>query len=59
MKILHIYKSAPDDTTKTLVGILSEGKEVTEFPLYQGEPDYEKLIDVIFEHDHDKVITWW
>jgi len=59
MKILHIYKSAPDDTTKTLVGILSDGKEVTEFPLYHGDPDYEKLIDVIFEHDHDKVITWW
>jgi hypothetical protein len=59
MKILYIYKSEPDDTTKTLAGILSEGKEVTEFPLYQGEPDYEKLIDVIFEHDHDKVITWW
>ena len=57
MKILHIYKTEPDETTKTLAGILSEGKKVTEFPLYQGEPDYENLIDVIF--DHDKVITWW
>jgi len=59
MKILHIYKSEPDDVTKTLVGILSEGKEKTEFPLFQGEPDYGQLIDLIFEHDHDKVISWW
>jgi len=59
MKILHIYKSEPDDVTKTLVGILSERKENTEFPLYQGEPDYGQLIDLIFEHDHDKVISWW
>lgn len=59
MKILHIYKTEPDDVTKTLVGILSEGKEVTEISLYQGEPDYGQLIDLIFEHDHDKVISWW
>jgi len=59
MKILHVYKTEPDDVTKTLVGILSEGKEVTEISLYQGEPDYGQLIDLIFEHDHDKVISWW
>ena len=59
MNILHIYKTEPDETTKSLVGILSEGKEITDFPLYQGEPDYEKLIDLIFEHDHDKVISSW
>jgi len=59
MKILHIYKTEPDNTTKTLVDIVSEGKEITEFPLYQGDPDYGRLIDLIFEHDHDKVISWW
>ena len=59
MKILHIYKSEPDDVTKTLVDILSEGKEKSEFPLYEGEPDYAQLIDAVFEHDHDKVISWW
>jgi hypothetical protein len=59
MKILHIYKTEPDDTTKTLSAIVSEGKEITEFPLYQGEPDYGQLIDLIFEHDHDNVISWW
>lgn len=59
MNILHIYKTEPDETTKTLVGILSEGKDITEYPLYQGEPDYGKLIDLIFEHDHGNVISWW
>ncbi len=59
MKILHIYKSEPDEVTEALVGILSDGMEKTEFPLYQEEPDYGGLIDLIFEHDHDKVISWW
>ena len=59
MKILHIYKTEPDDTTKTLSAIVYEEKEITEFPLYQGEPDYGQLIDLIFEHDHDNVISWW
>jgi len=59
MKILHIYKTEPDNTTKTLADIVSEGKEITEFPLYQGDPDYGRLIDLIFEHDHDNVISWW
>ena len=59
MKILNIYKSEPDDTTRTLAGIVSEGKETTEFSLYQGEPDYGKLLDLIFEHHPDKVISWW
>lgn len=59
MKMLYILKSEPDDNTRTLMGILSEGKETTDFPLYEGEPDYGRLIDLIFEYDHDKVITWW
>ncbi len=59
MKILHICKTAPDDTTRTLMGIVSEGKESSEFPLYEGSPDYGKLIDLVFEYDHDNVISWW
>ena len=57
MKLLHILKSEPDDNTKTLMGILSEGNEISEFPLYEAHADYEKLIDTIFEND--KVISWW
>jgi hypothetical protein len=37
--------------------ILSEGNETSEFPLYEEQADYEKLIDAIFEND--KVISWW
>jgi len=57
MKVLHIYKTQPDEMTKTLVRTLSEGEQVTEFDLFRGDVDYEKLLDLIF--DHDKVITWW
>ena len=57
MRVLHIYKTEPDQTTKTLVNILSEGQEATEFELFKDDVDYERLLDLIFEHD--KVVTWW
>jgi len=57
MKILHIFKTEPDDTTKTLVNILSEGKEANEFELFKEEGDSDNLLDLIFKHD--KVIIWW
>jgi hypothetical protein len=59
MKWLLIHKSEPDENTKTLIKILSKGEETTVFPLYEEDSDYEKLIDLIFEHDQDKVITGW
>ena len=57
MKILHILKTEPDQTVRTLLDITSEGHEVTVFNLYEKQSDCEALIDLIFEHD--KVITWW
>jgi len=57
MRVLHIYKTEPDETTKTLVNILSEGQDTTEFELFKDNIDYEKLLDLVFEHD--KVVTWW
>ncbi|MBW1784383.1 MAG: hypothetical protein JRL30_27040 [Deltaproteobacteria bacterium] len=57
MKLLHILKSEPDDNTKALMAILSEGNETSQFPLYEANTDYEKLIDAIFAND--KVISWW
>jgi hypothetical protein len=57
MNLLHILKSEPDENTKTLMRILSEGHETSRISLYEGEPDYERLIDQIFEND--KVISWW
>ncbi len=58
MKVLHILKSEPDENTKTLMDLMSEGEETTVYPLYDDAgADYEKLIDLIF--DHDKVVSWW
>ncbi len=57
MKLLHILKTEPDENTKTLVDIVSEGVETTEVNLHDKTADYDKLIDMIFEHD--RVITWW
>ena len=59
-KMLHILKSDPDDLQRTLMYNLSLGYNCLQFPLYEfdGEaPDYEELIDLIFEFD--EVITWW
>jgi len=57
MKLLHILKSEPDANTKTLMDIVSEGNEASQFPLHDVHVDYETLIDTIFAHD--KVISWW
>ncbi len=56
MKTLHILKTEPDENTKKLMDILSNGEETTLFRLYEDE-DYEKLIDLVFEHD--KTVSWW
>jgi len=57
MKILNVYRSAPDDTTKKLVEIVSEGREAESFDLNVDAPDYDKLVDMIF--DADQTICWW
>ena len=59
MKILHILKTEPDNTTRALISAFggSQDEEETVFKLYDEQADCEKLIDLIFEHD--KVISWW
>jgi hypothetical protein len=57
MKTLFIFKSEPDETTRALENIASQGGEVTRFSLYGEDADYGKLIDLIFENE--KVICWW
>jgi len=57
MKILHIFKKEPDEETKKLVELMSEGKETKTFELYKGNVNYEELIDLLFECD--KAVTWW
>ena len=57
MKVLHVLKSEPDETIKTLMGSFAESNEVQEFEMYKGDVDYDKLIKLVF--DSDKVICWW
>jgi len=57
MKLLHIFKSEPDQTVKKMVQPLSEGNEVRKFEMYTRDVDYDKLIKLVFEHD--QVICWW
>ena len=57
MKSLHILKSEPDQNTKLLMDIISGDEESGTFSLHEADPDYEKLIDLIFEYD--RVVTWW
>jgi hypothetical protein len=57
MKILHILRTAPDETVEKLIHYLSEDAEATVKPLFQGNIDWSRLVDDIFSHD--KVISWW
>jgi len=57
MNILHIVRSRPDELVRRLVDGMSKGKKVREVPLYEGRPDYDKLVKDIFEAE--KVICWW
>ena len=57
MKIVHVYRSEPNDTTKKLVEMVSEGRDTENFNLYGGTPDYGKLVDKIMEAD--QTICWW
>ena len=60
-KILHLFKTEPDDMQRTLMDNLSKGCSNLEVPLY-GEDgddniDYDEIVDLIFEYD--QVIAWW
>jgi uncharacterized protein YfaP (DUF2135 family) len=57
MKILNVYRSEPDDTTKKLVEIVSRDRDADSFDLHIDSPDYEALVDKIFEAD--QTICWW
>lgn len=57
MKILHVYRSAPTDDVKKLVEIVSEGRDNESFDLNTDNPDYDKLVDMVFAAD--QTICWW
>ena len=57
MKILNIYKSEPDETVQKLAKIVNRDREVVNFDLNVEKPDYDNLVDKIFEAD--QTICWW
>ncbi len=59
-KMLHILKTPTDDLQRTFMYTLSLGYSCLQIPLFEIEgeaPDYDELIDLIF--DFDEVICWW
>jgi hypothetical protein len=57
MKVLNVYRSEPDETVKKLVEIVTRDRDSDSFDLYDGSPDYDALVDKIF--DADQTICWW
>ncbi len=57
MKVLHIYRSKPDENIKDLVEVSTNGDRTKVAELYQDDIDWRALVDDIF--DHDKIICWW
>ena len=57
MKILNLYRSQPDETVQKLVEIVNRDREVDTFDLTVDNPDYDNLVDKIFEAD--QTICWW
>jgi hypothetical protein len=56
MKILHILKSAPDESAKKIIDLQKPGNQVTVVELYKGVVAYDKLVADVFASD--KVICW-
>ncbi len=57
MKILHVYRNEPNEDTRKLVEILSRDRDATEFKLYANDPNYDVLVQLIFEAD--QTVSWW
>jgi hypothetical protein len=57
MTTLHILRSEPDEMVRLFIEQISRGEQSLESPLYQGEVDYDRLVEDIFKSD--RVISWW
>ena len=56
MKVLHIFRSRPDETVDALMASSSDQDE-KKTALYEADVDWDALVDDIFSFD--KVISWW
>lgn len=57
MKVLNIFRSEPDETVEKLTEVISRENQSSVAVLYEGDVDWEGLVDEIFSND--KVICWW
>jgi hypothetical protein len=57
MTTLNIVRSQPDDMVERFVTALSAEEGDTVVLLYEGNVNWDDLVDAIFSHD--RVISWW
>ncbi len=57
MKILHIFRTEPDETVENIVKATTNGDESKVLELYKGDIDWSRVVDDIFSHE--KIISWW
>ncbi len=57
MKILHIFRTEPDETVENIVKTATNGDESKVLELYKGDIDWSRVVDDIFSHE--KMISWW
>ena len=57
MKVLEILRSEPDTNVNKIIEVHTKNNDVKVVKLYEGNPDYNALVEDIFSHD--KVICWW
>jgi hypothetical protein len=56
VKILHILKKAPDESTRKIIELQAPGNEVKTVELYKSGVSYDKLIADVFAYD--KIFCW-
>jgi hypothetical protein len=56
VKILHILKKAPDESTRKIIELQASGNEVKTVELYTGGVSYDKLIADVFAYD--RIFCW-
>ncbi len=57
MKLLQVFRSEPSPDVLKLADIISEGNETIRIDLFQGDVDYDRLVELIFTCD--KTVSWW
>ena len=57
MKNLHLLRSEPDEMVTLFIDEGYRGDENLQVRLYEGEPDYDRLVRELFACD--RVISWW